>query len=314
MSMEKNTAYRLLGMAAADILKLYNCKFALIDTDGMGAALIDVTDKGDCAAKVLYQGSEKPDFYQTVSDVFPKHGKDEVFELCKNSKKSLVRYLKTEGSSDEQLNDGICCSNLVQIFDRDYKGSIEQVINEVRENAPESTNIVLAGRLAAFYPAEHTVKKAITPMPFLPVDNFYVSDLLCVDSQELIQKGKAVAEALEKDKKSVCHNVMLQLKRLSGDGPVDWLMLLAKKGDSFDSLKNSKYSDEVIVHALDPIVVFSDSTQYTLKLPRKIFTRGNVTAKVQFAIDIDNEVPKLAIKNGDKITMLDIDTKIYSEV
>ncbi len=312
MSMEIHGDYKLLGTAVAGILNLSGCKMALINTDDMTAALLDVSEKCVCTVNDNFSGSSKPDFYKTAADSLNKQNADEIYNLCKDSKKSFRRYIQTSGASDEQLVEDVSCESLVKIYDDGYKQSVEELINAVKTKSGENVNIVVVGRLSVFYPVEHTIKKALTPMPFLPLDTLYVNDDLA-DTYELTEKGKAICEKIEREKKSICHNIMVQFKRLSGDELEDWLFVLAKKGDDFEVLTKPKYSEDVIVHALDPIVIFADSKRYTLNFPRALFENGNLTAKVQFALGIKDDIPKLVVKNHDKITMLDIDKKIYSE-
>lgn len=315
MNTQKQTDLRLLGTAVADILKLSDCSLALINTDSMSAALLEVSNKGECTFKDGYDTATKEDFFEKAvqsisSDI---NFAQRLYQLCKDNKKSFIRYIKAGRQSNEMLGDDISCKSLDDIYVKGYNDSIEEIINAVKSITPDDAKIVVTGRLSAFYPTEHTIKSALTPMPFLPLERLIVCDELSVNTEELIAKGKAICEKLEKDKKSIGHNIMLQLKRLSGTELVDWLFILAKKGENFETLKNPKYSDSVIVHAQDPIVIFADSEQYNFKFPRALFAMGDVTAKVQIALGIENDVPKLILKSADKLSMLDIDSKIYEE-
>lgn len=311
--MEKNADYRLLGIAVSDILKINDCKLVLINFDDMSSALIELTDKGECSVEETYQSTLKPDFYQTAAKNFENIGADELFELCKSSKRGLTRYLKTNGSSDEELKAGVNCKNLVDFYDEEYKQGIEQIIAAVKTVAPQNVNVVLVGKLSAFYPAEHTVKKAFSPMPFSPLDSIFTNDELSVEVKTLIEKGQLVLEKKEKEKKHIAKNIMLQFKRLDGTTLANQLFILAKEGTDFESLKAPDFSGDIVVHSQDKItIVVGGAEEYTLDFPKTLFSSDNVIAKVNIGLGIENDVPKLAIKSENRVTLVDIDTKIYS--
>ncbi len=310
---EKHTEYKLIGMAAADVLKNYGSTMVLVDTNGMCTALIDVTKTGECVVKNTVQAAACPDFCQAAADGLGMTDADEVFALCSKEKNSFKRYLKTGGISDEPLKDEICCSSFLRIYENGYKQSIEQLAQAAQEMSSDDARVVLVGRLAAFYPAEHTVRAALSPMPFLPIERLCVNDSLCVANDTLVKNGQAVGERIESENKRIGHNITLRYKIREGTELVDGLLILAKKGDSFDAFRTPEYSESIIAFATDPIIIQADSTAHRLAFPRTLFSATTPLAKVQIAFGIENDVPKLLFRSDTAQASLDIDKKIYSE-
>lgn len=307
----EQTDYKTLGIAVAAELNLTACKLILINFDDMHATLINVTDKGDCVICDSFTGKKIPDFFQIVATELGINNADEAFLICKEARRSLLRYTKSGYESDESVGC-TSCRALVELYEKNYESSAKELIRWTKFTAGNDINIALIGKMSAFFPAEYTIKKALYPMPFLPVDTFFAVDVL-TDTVALAKKGEEICLCIEKEKKILHHNVMIRYKRLAGTELLDWPVPLAKKGDSYETLKNPRFTDTVIAHALDSIVLLANEIPYTLKYPKSIFPSGNITAKVQFALGIENDVPKLIVKNENKFTMLDIDSKIYGE-
>ena len=307
----KQTDYKTLGISIAAELKLTDCQLALINFDELYAALLDVTDQGDCTVRDSFVGTEKPDFYQTAAAELGIGSAEEAFRLCKDAKRSLLRYVKSGYESDEAIGC-TSCQALVNLYGQAFESGVEELVRWTKLTAGADVNVALIGKMSAFFPAEHTAKKMLTPMPFLPLNTFFVLDAL-TDTDSLMEKGTEIRLRIEKEKKSLHHNVMIRFKRVAGAELLDWPFPLAKKGDGFETLKNPRFTDTVIAHAQDPIVLLADGVPYTLKYPKSVFPAGNITAKVQFALGIENDEPKLIVKNGDKLTTLDLDPKIYGE-
>lgn len=312
MNRDKYNNLKLMGTAASDILGLTDCKIGLINTDEMNAAILNVTDKGECTVTHTFDDAKRSDFYERASEVIGVISAADLLELCKGSGKSFIRCLKNRSEYDEQLREGIYCSSLIKLYEDEYETGIEKLSNALKAVVDE-VNIVLVGRSAVFYPVEHTVKKVFTPMPFLRLGNLYVNERL-TDIDSLIQKGQEICQRFDLNRNSVRHNVMVRFKKLSENGITDHIYVLANKDESFENLKTPRFSEYVILHIQDPLVVFADTVQYNMSLPATVFEGGEAATTVaQIALGIDNDVPKLIIKSNNRCVMLDIDPKIYRE-
>ena len=319
--MNNDDKSRLLGIAVSDLLKNYDSKMIVINVDDMDVALMSVTGEGDCIVEKRWHDDKfnMPNFYKAASARLGTYSDRDIYEFCKESKKTFERYIKLEGSLELQPEVKSHIEDLMQIYDENYKQTVVGLINEAQSmyGEEEELSIVLVGAFSAFYLVEYTVKKEITPMVFQPLGMLKVIEGLSVPIEVLVDNAKAAIENIEKNKKRIREDVRVVFY---GRSPQNTEKLnpymppkLAEKGSDFESLKSPKYSDVIMAHKDEPIVLMAASEQYRLVFPESIFANGNTITKVQFAIGLRDNVPKLLVKSGNQEITIDIDSKIYSE-
>lgn len=312
-------AYRALAMAAVQAMPaLGQGPAILVDTDNMHACIFRMGEDGMCQILAQHHETIAEDFF-TAAARSTACQEDGLYSLCCRQSKQLKRYLRRGKTEDVPLSDlppysGIGCKQLTDLYDSQFAPPLKRTVETIRQQADDSLPVVAVGRLAAFYPAEHTLREMLSLMPFAPVVAGLVTDqALAISSQVLISRGTALISQLEQAKRQLAHNIALQLKRADGAGLRNWLHLLAQKGSNLHNLQDPVYSDLVLIAADEPLVLFADSTPYTIRLPRSVFSRKAPVIAARFALGVAEDVPKLLVKTADGVTTVDIHTTMYKE-
>lgn len=319
MSKFNQSEYQALAFAVAERASAVgNGPAIIVDTDTMNACVFQISDGGICTISATYAETASEDFFLAAT-----HGDaaaaDALFHGCEAMQKRLKKYLRRGKSEDEAIADiagcpATSCAQLTELYDSSYGRSLKNLVEIIRSQGGENLPLIPVGRLSAFYPAEHTIREILSFAPFSPVvDGLITEPAVAVATAELIRRGKALMEELENAKKRICHNIMLQLKQIGPNGLTDWLHILARKGSDLSELAKAEYCPPVLLNAEDPIVLFADSTPYTIRLPKSIFSRRVPFVSAQFALGLAGETPKLMIKNSEGVVAVDIDPKMYTE-
>ncbi len=319
--MSENAFTRMQAIAAVLIKKSAisdNSKFIILDTDTCTASTVQNLTEGQFTISGEWSFSPETDFYTAASEIFYGSGDKnaDIFEICAGAATQLKRFLQDDLSEERNalLNEeaDITCKKLTELYKSAYEEPLKKALGEAIKAEP-SVNVYPIGRLAAFYPALHSVKEMLCEMPFLPAVPFFVGDkeYFC-DTAVFEAMGKEFLTEAEKKKRSVKGNILLILKKLTPNGLEDEYRLLSPAGASFTDFAVPNYTEPFFAHKDDTLTLLADVNNYSVRLPDNAFRKGTDCELVSLGLIYDGEKLMLSIKNNSGTVSAELDQNIYS--
>ena len=323
-----NEDYRALAAAVAERVPAVADAGILIDTDNLCGA--HFRHSSGTYTVTLSHGEAAPGafFADAAALCGPQFSPEALLRACDDMKRPFTRYLRRDKATDEPLPGlPVGCMQLDSLYTASYAPGLQKLVQTLRTDANKDAPVILVGQTAAFYPAEYAVRQLLSFSPLSPVIEGLVTDpTLTVPATALIEKGKLLLAEQERAKKRLPHTLMLQFKKLENGDLVNHLHILAEKGCDIDTLERSAFSETVKVCSEDPIILFADSTPYSLRLPEQVFPRGIegrprpdlyrphlLSAAAQFALGLSEGIPVLRVRSEYGAAQIALDKNIYSE-
>lgn len=266
-----NADYSALAAAVAQLVADAPAAGLLVDTDNMCGAHFRHS-AGQYQITFTHSEAVTGSFFQAAATLCSVSA-EALYAACGDLREPFRRYLRRDKATDEPLPGmPVSCSQLDAVYENTYGPALQKLVQTLRTNCGENVPVILLGQLAAFYPAEHTVRKLVSFMPFVPVvDGLITAPALAVPTAGLLEQGRQWLTQQEEAKKRLKHTLMLQFKRLEGDQLTDYLHILAEKGTDLERLAEPRFSEPVLVNQKDTLILFADSTPFPVRLPGRLF-------------------------------------------
>lgn len=213
---------------------------------------------GDGTVEVLAREDE-PGMRTTALDQLPQEGRAAILEEIN---RNMRRFYRTDGKKDGPacaLLDSPLCSQLDQDFSSDARrldALLERGLKRLAELgiSEEDIRILPIGELAAYYPAEFTLRRRLSPTPVLPDSRFVV---LGDPPGEIIRLGRELYQG------NAGRNIVLVCIGL--DGQTDEIVLAEK-----DSKSPQQPAYCAPVFAAEPLQLRVDGNDRSVDLPFKV--------------------------------------------
>lgn len=242
--------------------------------------------------------------------------------VCNKEKKSFRNLIRNgmDSGTDKTIGimdgiDGVSCLELIKLYDDEYAEEVGAMVKNALRSAGDEALIIPVGICSGFFPLGYTIREIISPMPMLETaPGLVMNESLCITSDDAEARGDAVLTKLEKERRSVAHNVTMELLRATDNGCKPYIHVLASKGKYFSDYETAVYSPAVMAIRDEPLVIFSDDKEYKITVPEGVFGRDRPCEFIKLAFIRDNDGLSMLIKCGENEERIQIDDSIYKEV
>ena len=319
--MSENTFTRNQMLIASVIKKAGigdNSTFIVLNTDTLTAFEVKTLADGLFSITGEWKHSPERDFFSLAAELFAggSENAEHIFEISRDSASVLERFLKRKQSEEHNAvldeTNSITCKKLTDLYKESYEGRLKSALKAATDSSP-SVDVYPVGRLAAFYPALHSVKEMLSAMPFVPAIPFLKADkeLFC-DTEAFEAEGRQLLEETEKKNRSVKSNVFLILKKLTDGKLENEFCLLASQGASFTDFTAPTYGNNFLCHKDDSLSILAGNKNFSLAVPSELFPANTDTAVISLAPVYDGEKLMISFRSESITVKHEIDKDIYS--
>ncbi len=316
------TTFTRNQMLVASVIKkagiVDNSTFIVLNTDSLTAFEVKTLPDGLFSITGEWKHSPERDFFSLAAELFAGDSEkaEHIFEISKASSSALERFLKRKQSDEHNAvlseADSITCKKLTDLYKESYESRLKNALGAAIDSSP-SVDVYPVGRLAAFYPALHSVKEMLSAMPFVPGIPFFKAnkELFC-DTATFEEDGRQLLEETEKKKRSVKNNVFLILKKLTDGRLENEFCLLASQGAAFTDFAAPAYCSNFLCHKNDTLSILAGNKNFSVSIPLELFPTNTDTAVISLAPVYDGEKLMLSFRSNSLTVSRELDTDIYS--
>lgn len=195
----------------------------------------------------------------------------------------------------------LTCAGLDEIYGWHWADATRKVLEEAKAQlAGEPARILPVGRLARVFLAEYLIRETFLDIPLVddPRLRLWAPD---EDPAAAVSKGMELYQSAISKSQLLEHTVMVQTQRRQNDQLKPALLTLAKKGTSYEQLKQISYTDKIYVGSDKSLTLYADSQSLSIALPSG---SGNILA---LGLGVVQQKLMLFIRDGSRIGKIPLD-------